>query len=151
MKSSIQSVLACVGTVLVLGSSAHAEGTAIRPIVGGNNVAASDTIAKRTVGLFFVETNGDEGICTGSILDNSHILTAAHCVKDFQVGAVVFANDKMIELIQATANGGIAAVPQLRLMTAVKTEPGYSGQTGGNAEFNDLARSDVFRWITGRV
>jgi secreted trypsin-like serine protease len=42
-------------------------------IFGGENVKNEDPIAKMTVRL------GDEGTCTGSILDDDLIITAAHC------------------------------------------------------------------------
>jgi secreted trypsin-like serine protease len=51
-------------------------------IVGGKNVAASDTIASSTVALVMVGPQNETSLCTGSILTTDMIVTAAHCVYD---------------------------------------------------------------------
>jgi secreted trypsin-like serine protease len=134
----VQSVLG-VTSALLLSSAAMASNASVRPIVGGTTVGVNETIAKRTVGLFFILHDGSNGICSGSILDNTRILTAAHCVQNVDAGVVVFSNNNMINLVINASQNGVDAVPQLRLMTGIKQEPGYSGQEGGNDEFNDLA------------
>lgn len=128
-----------IASFAALGAVAHASENQVVPIVGGTSVSNAEVIAKRTVGLFFITTKKENGVCTGSILDDSHILTAAHCVADYAQGLVVFANDKLLDYVKAAVKGGVSRVPQVRLMVSVKQEPGYSGQEGGGDEFNDLA------------
>ena len=128
-----------LGFFMIMGASAQASQNSAFPIIGGSNVSSSATIAKRTVALFFIETNGNQGLCTGSILDNSRILTAAHCVSGFKQGLVVFSTANIIDLVSQAAKNGLASVPEVRLMSSAIAQPGYDGQLGGNAEFNDLA------------
>jgi secreted trypsin-like serine protease len=135
LNSKVLSILG-VSSALLFANVATA---ATLPVVGGDLVSTTDVIAKRTVGLFFIDTDGSDGLCSGSILDSSHILTAAHCVQNFKQGVVVFSTTNMINLVIAASQQGVSAVPELRLMTGVKAEPGYSGQQGGGDEFNDLA------------
>jgi secreted trypsin-like serine protease len=65
-------------------------------IVGGDSVSAQDPIAASTVAIYFKtgDTNAAGqamgALCTGSIQDNSHIITAAHCVTDMKGGVVIF-------------------------------------------------------------
>ena len=116
------------------------------PIVGGTPVSADSLIARRTVALYFLVTqNGQKGaaLCSGSILDSSHILTAAHCMQDFQSGYVVFSADQVFPLLKQVSANGIASLHGLvQAMTAAKAYPGFPGmnQANGNGgEFVDLA------------
>jgi len=132
-----------VAAGLCLGSAAKASNE-IAPIVGGSNVDPSNVIAKRTVGLFFISTEADgstgNGVCSGSILDDTRILTAAHCVVGYKQGVVVFSTDNLLDLVKKAVGSSVAAVPELRMMTGVKQEPGFpGGEVSGAGEFNDLA------------
>ena len=116
------------------------------PIVGGTVVSADSSIAKRTVAIYFlVSQNGQKGaaLCTGSILDSSHILTAAHCVQNFQSGYVVFSADQVFPLVKQVSDNGLeSARGFVQAITSAKAFPGFPGmaQANGNAgEFVDLA------------
>ena len=116
------------------------------PIVGGTLVSSSELIARRTVGLYFLITeNGQKGaaICSGSILDSSHILTAAHCVQGFQAGYVVFsANDVFSALKQANLQAPVANGSAVQPMVSALAFPGFPGMNAANGnagEFVDLA------------
>ena len=129
--------------------SANAE-IETTPIVGGSVVNQSSVIAKRTVGLyFFINENGQTGaaICSGSILDQSHILTAAHCVQNFKAGYVAFSASNIFPVLQAagTAAGPSGQFPSgglVQPMTSAVAAPGFPGMSeasGNGAEFLDLA------------
>ncbi len=130
--------MSVLAAVMMVSGVAQASDQ-VSAIVGGVNVSASQAIAKRTVALFMWQNSGSVGLCTGSIMDDSHILTAAHCVSDFKQGVVVFSTNSIIDLVKKAAQQGIKAVPQIRVMTSAVAQPGYSGQEGGDSEFNDLA------------
>ena len=122
---------------LLLNSSAGASTESV-PIVGGNTVSANSAIGRRTVGLFFIQKDNKQSLCTGSILDSSHILTAAHCIQNLKQAMVLF-SPNMIQVIQNVSANGIAKTPEARVVTNAKEQPGYNGQAGGDSEFNDLA------------
>jgi secreted trypsin-like serine protease len=65
-------------TLVLLVIQAHASDY----IVGGTPVPANNPIAKSTVALLMVGSAGDISLCTGSILREDMIVTAAHCVAD---------------------------------------------------------------------
>ena len=139
MIKQLQTMTHLLGALCLLSAPAFASENSVLPIIGGTNVSASHVIAKRTVGLFFMETDGKQGLCTGSILDNAHILTAAHCVTNFKAGLVIFSNANMLDQVKQAAQHGVATAPKVRLMSSAVAKPGYDGQLGGAAEFNDLA------------
>lgn len=62
-------------------------------IVGGVAVEANDPLARSTVALYLVDGNGRAAICTGSLINQSTVVTAAHCVQGVKQAAVVFARD----------------------------------------------------------
>ena len=116
------------------------------PIVGGTVVAASDVIAKRTAALYFlINENGQKGaaICSGSILDDSHILTAAHCVQGFQSGYVVFSSSDIFTVLkQAASAHQFPTGGKVQPMVSAVALPGFPGMdaaNGSDQEFPDLA------------
>ncbi|KAI0566962.1 adhesin-like protein [Gracilaria domingensis] len=59
-------------------NGANVNGTKFFPrIVGGKK--ASKQVLRRLVKLELTDDSGSSGVCTGSVLDSTHILTAAHC------------------------------------------------------------------------
>ena len=128
MKNSTSLNLALIAlTTAVSMHSAYAT----QEVVGGQNVSGSDVIAQRTVGIFMKMDKG-AAICSGEIIDNSHILAAAHCVTGVQGGYVVF------------STGDITKAPtqnpsSVRPITGAKAMPGYDGQTSGGGEFADFS------------
>ena len=116
-------------------------------IIGGTTVSSSTEIAQRTVGLFFqgkpdAQGQASAAVCTGSIVDDSHIITAAHCVQDFYEGAVIFTAGNMFAVLDQASKGGIASVNgQLAMMDSAVALPGFPGMANSNNanEFVDLA------------
>ena len=84
----LSNVVALVALTLAALSSAHVYaldlneiGSDLNPeeIIGGVTVAANDPVASSTV-MIYGKENGSGFICSGSILANDVVLTAAHCL-----------------------------------------------------------------------
>lgn len=73
-------------------TSSNAINTSGTPaIIGGTDVAEGSTLHKSIVGLYNVQ---EHALCTGSLLENNIVLTAAHCIgKNAQDHIVIFAAD----------------------------------------------------------
>jgi secreted trypsin-like serine protease len=100
-------------------------------VVGGQSVTSQDAIAQRTVGLVFKMSQGI-AICSGEIIDSSHILAAAHCITDALGGYVVFGTTDILKMIKQSPSNA-------RRITALKAMPGYPGKGGGAGEFPDFS------------
>ena len=115
--------------IATLFSFHHSE--ASLEVVGGQVITSQDVIAQSTVGIIMKSGKGTS-ICSGEIIDSSHILSAAHCTPGFQKGYIVFSTGDITSIIKS--NPSVA-----RPITGVKAMPGYNGQTGGSEEFADFA------------
>lgn len=95
-------------------------------VMNGDEVKASEAIARRTVAIITVDSLGQGGICTGNILNSRVILTAAHCVHDqMKFVAVVFALRDVIRLgVDAIKAGKSTATT--RIARGFRRFPGYS-------------------------
>lgn len=132
--------IAAIQATSSVGYSAAANAAVNSPdIVGGRLVTASETIARRTVGLYMVKHDGKGGICTGSILHAGAVLTAAHCIHNAKTVVVVFALNQVPKIAQQVLTSQSEGTLQARVATRFRALPGYSGQTGGEDEFSDLA------------
>jgi secreted trypsin-like serine protease len=88
--TSVQSIKGMTFTLamLSLSFSAHAGVN----IIGGELVQAGDEIEKTTAGLYIESADGGGSICTGTILNDTTIVTAAHCIEGgYKYAVAVFA------------------------------------------------------------
>ncbi len=109
-------------------------------IVQGLEVSETDPVALSTVGLWLSGQSTDESLhpslCTATLIDENHALTAAHCVSYFEKGYVVFAR-----------NFKDRDSAHLREIIAVKSHPLYwldqpESASGGSTlelDYHDLA------------
>ncbi|MGZ3697191.1 MAG: S1 family peptidase [Bdellovibrionota bacterium] len=111
--------------VLVLYSSKFAFSS--EPIIGGREVGSDDPVAQSTVGLVGMLSNGEEFICTGSIIEQDLVLTAGHCVADAAKIGILFSREM---------KGQSPSVAKKLIL-----HPDYRGQGGffGGKEMNDIA------------
>ena len=136
-------ILLAVSVIVSVSANAQMQ----TRIIGGTTVSSSTAIGQRTVGLFFqgkpdAKGQASAAVCTGSIVDESHVITAAHCVQDFYEGAVIFTAGNMFAILDQASKGGIASVNgQLAMMESAVALPGFPGMDNSNNanEFVDLA------------
>jgi len=95
-------------------------------IIGGNDVADSDPLSKSTVGLVLM-LGEQQAICTGTVISENVVLTAAHCVVGIDGAVVVYGSD----LEQAAHDKKYLKV------TNVFVHPSYD--EGADKESNDIA------------
>jgi secreted trypsin-like serine protease len=97
-------------------------------IVGGTPVVANEAVAKSTVSFIFNAADGG-GLCTGTILNSTTILSAAHCVQGYQVGVIAFARDVR----------DLKKVPQSLLRKVVSVQGNRDFSMDAQGEHNDVA------------
>jgi len=85
-------------------------------IVGGVLASASDAVTKSTVAL--VGADG-ECFCTGSLVTSIHVVTAAHCLKDFPAG------EKLTIVFGTTAKSGQVSLSKKREAKKFIVHSGY--------------------------
>ena len=69
-----------VGTVLVVGCGSTQDDQSDVSIVGGTKVSANDAITASTVALV---TSKGKSFCTGSLIGPKLVVTASHCLVDY--------------------------------------------------------------------
>lgn len=88
-------ILTSTAVLSMIACQANRDVKSLRPsasIVHGSAVRKSDALAKSVVGLA-AQFPDHEALCTGSILDDKTILTAAHCVEGNPQIAVIFGSN----------------------------------------------------------
>ncbi len=110
-------------------SAAHAS-----PIVGGEEVEASDYYSQTTVALLTRTARGGS-ICTASIIADDLLVTAAHCVSDIFGRALSASSHRII----FNADVDHASDSDVRLVDGVKVNPNYKGSAGSGKDQSDIA------------
>ena len=80
-------ILLSSGLALACQSSPHGTGSQVK-IVGGSQVSSDDPVAQSTVALVISMSQGT-ALCTGSLIDARHVVSAGHCLASDPQGAVV--------------------------------------------------------------
>ncbi|MNK97712.1 Trypsin [compost metagenome] len=104
-------------------------------IIGGTDVPEGAPIASSIVAIFDKEFNS---VCTGSIIAENFIVTAAHCANDPRHLKVVFGNDMDLYL---TSHEQDVLEMHVRAVTAVVAHPDYNEKLNEmkNTDHNDIA------------
>lgn len=100
--------------------------------MGGTNVAENSTMASGIVGIYDLENNA---ICTGSIIAENYIVTAAHCVWEIKPSKLrlIFGVD-MDDLLNAREQDIVQAYT--RSVTDTKVHSTYDPDTQEENQFN---------------
>jgi secreted trypsin-like serine protease len=132
--SRIITALAAIALVSCVGQkpSSVPKGSGI---MGGTEVPEGAPIASSIVAIFDKKENA---VCTGSIIAENFIVTAAHCANEAQYLKVVFGND--IDLYMSAHEQDILEM-HVRQVTAVVTHPDYDEEENSrkNTDHNDIA------------
>lgn len=64
-------------------------------IVGGDTLASGNELSASTVFILHIDSQENETICTGTLIDTDKVLTAAHCVSQFggKITVIGFTNN----------------------------------------------------------
>ena len=124
MKNSIFSFVFSAAILFGSASSSYA-------IVGGKVVASDDPVARSTVGIVMQSSQGT-GICTGSLISATQVLTAGHCAVGAQQIYIVFSTNIM---------EGAKDVGRVRQVVARRVAPDYIATALGVGDSSD--HSDV--------
>ncbi|WP_413558828.1 S1 family peptidase [Bdellovibrio sp. HCB209] len=104
-------------------------------IIGGKEVQENDTISKSVVGLLIQNNNtGEVEVCSGTLLKDNLILTAAHCVFDPENGlsiSVIF--DRVID------PSGKATTTELRTVTRSAIPAWWGAEDHLDTDTGDIA------------
>lgn len=98
-------------------------------IIGGKDISSTDSLSHSVVGIYDTKTRF---ICTGSIIDQNIILTAAHCIESLpEKLIIIFGLDfSVFDLNQKNF---------LRTAQKVKIHPKFSGDPKTDLDWNDIA------------
>ncbi|MEN0060217.1 MAG: trypsin-like serine protease [Bdellovibrio sp.] len=100
-------------------------------ITNGNSLGAGNDLSATTVFVYTQQDDESGNICTGTLIDNDKVLTAAHCVEKKGTTFVAFTNSMDCA----------AAAPSrtLRVVTDKVIHPNYRGSEDRNKSAYDLA------------
>lgn len=76
-------------SVLTLSACGGASTASAPNIVGGVKVGVNDIVAQSTASLSVQQPNGDWISCSGTLIDPTHVLTAAHCLDNNPTAVIV--------------------------------------------------------------
>ncbi len=132
----ILGLLSALVAALLIGCGSSQQSTTLNKadgIIGGTLVPADNVLAKSVVGIY---DNNEGFTCTGSLLPNNLVVTAAHCIGEKADGVfIVFAPD-----METLLNSGPAFLksPAVRRVVALKANEKWSTTVQRSEPGNDI-------------
>jgi len=124
--------------------SLHSSSTGI---VNGSDVTADDAVAKSTVALLVsLEGYPEAMFCTGTLVSENVIITAAHCLEDYRDIGYDQETGEFKEIRLKVTGGNVAFAtnaktgnPTKRSFTRFSIHPQYQPKEVGQGSWNDIA------------
>jgi hypothetical protein len=125
-------VAAALSVCLVAGGASPA-----RAVIGGQPTQVQS--APWTAYVQFADSPDLVLRCTGAIVDASHVVTAAHCLKN-EAGVAAQPSQMLVDAGLSNFAGPAATdAPQVMEVSAVRIHPGYAPNTGDPDDPDDVA------------
>lgn len=95
-------------------------------IIGGTEIEQNNPIRRSVVALYMMNDAGQGGICTGTLIGNNLVLTAAHCI-----------TKKMVVVFNVNLDN--AQQSDVRQVDAVAVNPAYATRANRPTDNGDIA------------
>jgi secreted trypsin-like serine protease len=135
MKLVAQSLVTIVFITLFVGCTPANKNNSIKStktssIIGGSDIPEGAALQKSIVGIY---DQKKDALCTGSLLENNIVLTAAHCIGDDAQDLLIVFTADLVTLFKSQDKNNILQKVRRGVKTDVNPDWGKKGQSEGGA------------------